>query len=86
MFFFRIKMTAICLKMAAKFKMAAKIEFLCINWLCGLIIDMKTTPYYLTVTFYLHHTENITHNTTEGIYSHKISQLILILEHAQHDH
>ena len=66
--FFRIKMTAICLKMAAKFKMAAKIE-LYINWLCGLIINIKTTPYYLTVTFYLNHAENITHNTTVGIYS-----------------
>ena len=64
--FFRIKITAICLKMAAKFKMAAKIEFWYINWLCGLIIN---TPYYLTVTFYLHHTENITQNTTVGIYS-----------------
>ena len=60
---------AICLKMAAKFKMAAKIEFLYINWLCGLIINITTTPYYLTVTFYLHHDENITHNTTVGIYS-----------------
>ena len=67
--FFRIKMTAICLKMAAKFKMAAKIEFLYIHWLCGLIINIKTTPYYLTVTFYLHQAENITHNTTVGIYS-----------------
>ena len=66
---FRIKMTAICLKMAAKFKMAAKIEFLYINCLCGLIINITTTPYYLTVTFYLHHDENITHNTTVGIYS-----------------
>ena len=66
---FRIKMTAICLKMAAKFKMAAKIEFLYMNWRCGLIINIKTTPYYLTVTFYLHHDENITHNTTVGIYS-----------------
>ena len=65
---FRIKMTAICLKMAAKFKMAAKIEFVYINWLGGLIINITTTPYYLTVTFYLHHAENITHNTKVGIY------------------
>ena len=55
--------------MAAKFKMAAKIEFLYIHWLCGLIINIKTTLYYLTVTFHLHHAENITHNTTVGIYS-----------------
>ena len=55
--------------MAAKFKMAAKIEFLYMNWLCGLIINITTTPYYVTVTFYLHHAENITHNTTVGIYS-----------------
>ena len=75
---FWIKMTATCLKMATKFKMAANIEFLYMNWLCGLIINIKTTPYYLTVTFYLHHGENITHNTC--------SQLILILEHIQHDH
>ena len=66
---FWIKMTATCLKMATKFKMAAKIEFLYMNWLCGLIINIKTTPYYLTVTFYLHHGENITHNTTVVIYS-----------------
>ena len=66
---FRIKMTVTCLKMAANFKMAATIEFLYLKWLCGLIINIKTTPYYLTVTFYLHRDENITHNTTVGTYS-----------------
>ena len=60
-------MTAICLKMAAKFKMAAKIEFLYIDWLCCQI-KIKATPYYIIVTFYLH----ITHNNTAGLLTVKL--------------